>query len=330
MVSSETVSLPEPLFERMSWRPPEKSDVPAIVALQGACCDVDRTERWDDSDVLDWWADSSNDQEADALLGFDTKGELVVSIWSRVPAGATSVQRIGGDQNQIHPRVRSDAMNQFVLDWWEARGRQRVFGDRFLLPAEYTFHRLVAQEDEIEFLTSRGYEVARHFHELIRDLADPISVAEAPSDITVRPLGDHRIEARRIHNDAFRDHWGSEPITAERWGSHLGDHFEPDSSFVAFDGDDAVAYVMCSTYPSDFVDRGWSHTWIEGIGTVRSHRRRGLASMLVARATKVIAEAGMEYALLEVDADNPTGAYGVYEDLGFREFRRGLTLTKSL
>jgi GNAT superfamily N-acetyltransferase len=329
-VSPESILLPEPMFEGMLWRPPHKSDVPAIVALQDACCDVDRDERLVESEVLDWWADPSDDPAVDALLGFDASGDLVVSIWSLVPDGDRSTQRIHGYQNQVHPRVRSGTMYQFVLDWWEARGRQRMSEDRNPLPGKFVHYRVADQEDQIQFLTSHGYEIARYFHELNRDLSGPIDAVEIPDGITVRPFDDHRSQARLVHNDAFLDHWGSEPISAEKWELHLAEFFEPNASFVAFDGDDPVAYVLCATYPHDFGVRGWSHTWVEGAGTVRSHRRRGLASALITRAMRVMAEGGMEYAILGVDADSPTGAYGVYEALGFRELRREVALTKKV
>lgn len=328
-MNSESVSLPMPNFDGMSWRSPEKSDASVIVALQDACCDVDLDQRLTEVEVLDWWADSSNDPTVDALLGFDASGQLVVSIWSLVPAGAETKQRIHGYQNQIHPSLRTDAMNEFVLDWWQARGCQRLSEIENALPAVFIHYRLADQLDEIEFLTSHGYEVARYFHDLIRDLAMPIPEVGLPNGITVQPLADHITAALRVHNDSFRDHWGSQPMTPERWQLLSDDHFEPDSSFVAFEHDDPVAYIRCGTYPQDFGDRGWTHTWIEGVGTARSHRRRGLASALATRAMLVIAAAGIEYAILGVDAENPTGAYGVYERLGFREVRGEVALIKT-
>lgn len=38
---------------------------------------------------------------------------------------------------------------------------------------------------------------------------------------------------------------------------------------------------------------------------------------------------GMEYALLGVDAENPTGAYGVYDELGFSEQRREVMVSRA-
>ena len=53
------------------------------------------------------------------------------------------------------------------------------------------------------------------------------------------------------------------------------------------------------------------------MGTRRSYRRRGLARMALAMVLTQAAQVGYERAALEVDADNPTGALGLYQSLGF-------------
>ena len=55
----------------------------------------------------------------------------------------------------------------------------------------------------------------------------------------------------------------------------------------------------------------------------RPWRRRGLARALVAESLRALRDAGMTSAVLGVDADNPTGALGVYEDNGFVHRRGG-------
>jgi mycothiol synthase len=62
----------------------------------------------------------------------------------------------------------------------------------------------------------------------------------------------------------------------------------------------------------------------------RPWRRRGLASALIARSMVVLRGRGMAIAALGVDAENPTGALGVYERLGFRPHRTWVTYRKSL
>jgi ribosomal protein S18 acetylase RimI-like enzyme len=51
---------------------------------------------------------------------------------------------------------------------------------------------------------------------------------------------------------------------------------------------------------------------------------------MVAESLRALRDAGMTSATLGVDAENPTGALGVYEANGFSVRRRGLILRRPL
>jgi ribosomal protein S18 acetylase RimI-like enzyme len=87
---------------------------------------------------------------------------------------------------------------------------------------------------------------------------------------------------------------------------------------------------MSGKWPHDFEDRGFTHSWILSLGVVRTHRKRGIASAMIARAMRDFADDGMEYAMLDVDSANPTGAYGLYEALGFVHARQTVALIKEV
>ena len=53
----------------------------------------------------------------------------------------------------------------------------------------------------------------------------------------------------------------------------------------------------------------------------RPWRRRGVARALIVGALLALRERGLTSAVLGVDADNPTGALGPYEAVGFRRER---------
>ena len=61
------------------------------------------------------------------------------------------------------------------------------------------------------------------------------------------------------------------------------------------------------------------------LGTRRSHRGRGLARVALAKVLTEAAQAGYQRAGLGVDADNPTGALGLYESLGFSVHSKWVT-----
>ncbi len=61
------------------------------------------------------------------------------------------------------------------------------------------------------------------------------------------------------------------------------------------------------------VKRGWLHS----VFTRRAWRKRGLANALITSSLVAIRDRGMDTGILGVDADNPTGALGLYERNGF-------------
>ena len=320
--------LPVPPFDGMEWRPPLRSDARALAALHDACFEVDNTYRMVESEMLEFWESVSLDPSTDALVGFNDDGALVVGIWTILPDGAETKHRAYGYQNRIHPSVRSEQMSDFVLAWWEARSRQRFEAMDDDLPRVLFQDPYSHLTDEIGFFVSRGYEIARYFHELGRDLSMPREAVEFSKGIEVRHLKGNEEDARLAHNAAFRDHWGSQPVTGARWQRQFNEFFMPEASFVAYDRDIPVAYLLSSQYPHDFDDRGWPHAWIEGVGTVRAYRGQRLASGLITMAMNAMVDSGMEYAVLGVDADNATGAYGLYENLGFTLLRGEVMLSK--
>ena len=313
-----------------NWRPPITDDVPAIVTLHDVCCDADNTHRAAPSEILDFWESSSITPSTDSLLGFANDGELVATIWSIVSPGAETKRRAFGYENRIHPEYRTDAVRDFALAWWEARSRQRFAEYHDELPRLLYQYVYQHETTEIEYYESRGYEIVRYFHELGRDLLGSLDPVVLPDSIEVRPMETNRGDALTVRNVAFRDHWGSQPVSSEQWPEFFTDAYLPDVSYVAYDGEIPVAYLIAAKFPHDFEDRGWPHFWVEGIGTVKSHRKRGIATGLISMAMVAMKNDGVEYALLGVDAESPTGAYGVYESLGFRKMRAEVALEKKV
>jgi GNAT superfamily N-acetyltransferase len=62
---------------------------------------------------------------------------------------------------------------------------------------------------------------------------------------------------------------------------------------------------------------GYQRGWLSSVFTRRAWRRRGLARALIGRSLALHRERGMTTAALGVDAENPSGALGLYEGMGF-------------
>jgi ribosomal protein S18 acetylase RimI-like enzyme len=180
-------------------------------------------------------------------------------------------------------------------------------------------------------VTAAGFEPVRRFLEVARPTASPVPELPAPAGVELVPWRAALDEpARQCHVEAFADHWGSEPRTAEEWAQWYTGHrcFRPDLSVLAVDpsSGEVASLVLCAAYPQDWATLP-VEAWVNTVGTRRAWRGKGVARWLLADALRRIAAAdtGFERAVLGVDAENPTGALRLYRDLGFDEDVRAVT-----
>ena len=113
-------------------------------------------------------------------------------------------------------------------------------------------------------------------------------------------------------------------MSPERWKTHttgFGSWLERSFMAVSPDGD-IVGYLLSHRYENDDELLGAKYAWVDNIGTLAEWRGRGVATQLLRSALRAYGEAGLEFAAINVDSDNPTGAYRLYESLGFRPWRR--------
>jgi len=326
-----TNGLPDPpVIPGITWRPARTHDVPAIIVLQDACFEVDGGYREVESEILDRWESDVSSVLEDSLVAVKENGEVIAVAWAYVPSIATTKWRAFHD-NYVHPDYRSTEVPEFVLRWWEARCAQMLAskGDqlpRFLWSVVYDW-----QLDKIEFLESHRYEAMRYFDELARDLDETIDGCSLPDGIVVRTWEDAPLsDSLRVHNEAFADHWGSQPVSESRWAQKVNEFHLPTASYVGYDGEEAVSYLMSAAFPHDFEDKGRREAWVDGLGTVRSHRKQGIGSALISLALEEYRRLGMEYAVLGVDSASETGAHHLYESLGFVPDRREIAYIKEI
>lgn len=96
-------------------------------------------------------------------------------------------------------------------------------------------------------------------------------------------------------------------------------------TFLVFDGEEIVAYASGYEYEADTAVTGIREIYVGQVGTVRSHRGRGLAAVALSALMREAERTGYKRASLGVDADNPTGALGLYERLGFESDKKAIT-----
>ncbi|TMB57728.1 MAG: GNAT family N-acetyltransferase [Chloroflexi bacterium] len=181
-------------------------------------------------------------------------------------------------------------------------------------------------------LESEGYETVRYFFEMLRETLDEIPDLPLPSGLEIRPLRpDQYRQVFDADVEAFRDHWGGMDETDDAFNRHFsGPNFRAELVRVAWDGDEVAGVVNNQVMTGYNEKTGARRAILNGVSVRRPWRRRGLARALVADSLRGLRDAGFTSAALGVDADNPTGALGVYEATGFVVERSGRTYRKPL
>jgi ribosomal protein S18 acetylase RimI-like enzyme len=179
----------------------------------------------------------------------------------------------------------------------------------------------------------RGFRPERYMYRMRRDLRQPIPHRPLPASLTLRPY--HPALDERICqavNESFRDIGHFEPYTPDKWKVFVVQRssFRPDLSFAILDGDQVAAFSMNRFEPEQAERTGYKAGWIGMLGTRRAWRHRGLASALLLHSMRAFQGAGFEYAGLGVDTQNPSGALGLYESLGFAPYACNVVYQKTL
>jgi mycothiol synthase len=292
---------------RLDLRRPTLDDAPAMFELLSA---VDTHDYGDvDETVNDVRDDlSALDLERDAWL-VAADGALV---------GAATLQDRGGVQWRghvmVHPEARGQGIGNALAAMVEERARARIGeappGERVALIGWLKAN----DAPRLAWARRLGFEPSRRFLRMRIDLAEPPPEPNWPPGIAVRtfvPGADERAMHAALE-DAFSDHWGHVQMLFDEWITRTERHdFDAGLWFLALDGERIVATATNSVIPGDI-------GWISGLGTVPSHRRRGLARAILLHSFGEFWRRGLRSVALGVDSENLTGATRLYESVGMR------------
>lgn len=316
------------------WRPATPEDVDAVWEVVRAADALEHpnylTTREEVAEELGY---SFVDLEHDSLLAETADGRVVaVGVVVEPPRKETLVREFlnGG----VHPEYAGSGIGRELLAWQLARGEQKLAASTERLPGwlvGYADERAPRRES---LLRAGGLEPVRYFLGLERDLAAPVPTVVPLDGVRIVPFAPELSEAaHRARDEAFGDHWGSQPMSDEQWETFLGGTFRADLSFVALapdtDGDEVVGVVMSQVNEDDWTSQGFTGAYVAMLGTTRAHRGRRIAPALLAATLSACAERGWERVTLDVDAENPTGALGLYTRLGFVSATRETGLVRA-
>ena len=188
------------------------------------------------------------------------------------------------------------------------------------------------QPGDAALVRAAGFQPTRWFFDMVRPNLDDIPDLSLPDGFELRAID--RSNVRAVWDadvEAFADHWGGFDHSDE----HLQRWLESPTTdlslwVVAFDGDEVAGGVINAIDEEQSAALGVRRGWLSSVFTRRAWRRRGLASALIARSLHLLREREQTSAALGVDADNPSGALGLYEGLGFAIDQRAIAWRKEL
>ena len=256
----------------------------------------------------------------------------MVGVASRETVDTTDGFREFRQEGAVDPAYRRHGIATALLAEGMRRHRELRFEEGESRPAIFGSWTSDRQPGAIALLEAAGFEKARWFFEMVRPNLDDVPELPVPDGLEIRPIEDVAM-ARAVWNadiEAFQDHWGGFDGSEEHLRRWL-DSPNTDLSLwvVAFDGDEVAGGVLNRIDPEEDAALGVHRGWLASVFTRRRWRRRGLASALIAESFRRLRDRGMTTAGLGVDADNPSGAFALYEALGFRTEMRSTAWRKA-
>jgi mycothiol synthase len=312
-----------------------EADYPVMVGILDACNAADRLEYINSVDEIAWvFAHLTNCDPYRDMLFADVDGEAVAfsRVWwvEETPAGGA--HRLYISLGFVHPQWRRKGLGAAMLRYNE-HGLWNIARDHPAdTPKLFRVWATDSEEGAQALFTNAGYEPVRHYIEMRRPIGVPLAEAPLPEGLEVRPAEPDHIRAIwGAMWEARRDHWGYvEPTEQDyaRWTR--GRLFAPPLWMVAWDGDQVAGMVLNRVDQEQNEKYQRKRAYTQDIFVRRPWRRRGLARSLLVQSIQMFREMGMEETALGVDTQNPSGALGLYESVGYQAVRRHTFFSKEM
>jgi mycothiol synthase len=236
-------------------------------------------------------------------------------VWNR-PSGAGEERAllIG----LVDPDYRGQGIGRHLIGWQIERARESLSSCNPRLPWYIRTNAFDWVEDEFRLYRRFGLEPVRFIKEMIRPLVAPV-VPRSPDGVEIiawdRSFDEGTLETL---NEAFGDHWGSTQMDEHSFRYLIERRaIRLDLSFQAVAGREVVGYTLNGFFPDDEEVTGRREGWVRSLGVKRAWRGRGVASALLESSFNAFLDAGLTHSMLGVDSENQTGAFGLYEGLGY-------------
>ncbi len=305
------------------------TDFVAIANLINACDAVDKLE--EETTVaeleIEFSAPSINlqrdlqfwENEDDELIGF-------ASLWITEPSESID----GYLSFYIHPNHRHINLESEIIAW--AERRMVEVSEEKQIPVRLLIGLRDSQHERIKIVENHGFQSIRYFFTMERNLQEDIPKPQFPQGFTIRHMNGEADAQSWVDmfNNSFIDHWNHHDLTVENLIHFLKEpSYRPELDLIAIAADGTFAAAChCHISTEENARTGRSEGWIGVLGTRRGYRRMGLGKAMLLSGLHKLKSVGMNTARLGVDADNPSGALGLYQSVGFYKVHTSITYMK--
>lgn len=305
-------------------------DLEAIAELINACEAIDRLEEGTSMAELRQEINAPSVDRTRDLCLWEDNDRLVAfgQLW--IPESGDILDSFLWFR--VHPTARGGDLEVEIVAWGEQRMRE-VAQERGVAVKLRSGTR-ETDRDRITLLESLGYICDRYFFRMGRSLVEPIPEPYFPPKYTLRSGAQRRDPNAwvKMYNESFIDHWNFHELTCDRLKHEFKNpYYNPEFDWVAIALDGTFAsFCYCSINREENQRKQRNEGWIAVLGTRRGHRKQGLGRAMLLAGMQRLKAAGMDTALLGVDAQNPNGALRLYESVGFRQLHTKISLVKEL
>lgn len=311
----------------LTWRELTQGDLAGLAALVARAETSDEAPfRTDETELAEYFAEN---HEVDAVGGFDTDGELRAFGAVRVVTDGPVRALCSGD---VDPAWRERGIGTALVEWQDATGTAMI---EQLAPREggaIVVHVDSTRADTRNVLDRAGFTQEREFAQVRRDLSVAIPEVVLERPLKLEPWNEEWEEqVRRTHNRAFEGSGLAPQYSAEQWRADRA-YFVAEWSFVVVDRTTdrmrVAGYLMSSRYAQDWEAQGWTEGTTDLVGVLPAYRGRHVGSAMLSAAMRAYRASGMQYAGMDVDPADATGAYDLAEKLGYETVHRSLAYAK--
>jgi mycothiol synthase len=268
--------------------------------------------------VRDEWSRAGFDLAADAWVVVDSPGTIAGYVQAMLEEPA-----IVDCWGVVHPGHRGRGIGSSLLSLTEERASHLLAG----VPAARFRHGINAGDRAAAaMLQARGLRPARHFWQMQIDLTgppEPVPTPDGAEIAGIEPPGDLRA-IHAVLEEAFADHWGHHAEPFDRWA-------EEQTGSLSYDPTLWLLATAAGRPAGALVGHVWGDRgWVDYLGVLASCRERGIGAALLRRSFATFADRGIRRVILNVDAENPTGATALYERAGMRIINRWDVWERSL